>query len=84
MMTRNQARMQAAHGFWGRHDRAQRKRDAELERHAEHFRTDPAEHVRIWEAFDGLARILGRDKALAAWTRDVRSDVQSAAEDEKR
>jgi hypothetical protein len=73
MMTRNQARMMtrndAARGFWGRHDRKQRAREAELERAAEHFRTDPAEHVRIWDAFKALADILGRDKALAAWLR---------------
>jgi hypothetical protein len=53
--------------FWGRHDRAQRKRETEYERNIAILREEPSEHVRIWEAFDALAKILGRDAAMAAW-----------------
>ena len=55
--------------FWEEHDRKQRAREAALERETEHLRADPAEHVRVWDAFSILANILGREKALAAWVR---------------
>lgn len=69
-MTRHQARMsRPARSFWGRHDRKQREREAELERAAEHFRTDPAEHVRIYECFKLVADLMGREAAMAAWVK---------------
>lgn len=64
-MTRNQAAIR----FWGRHDAAQRLRDAEAERFSLARLADCTSHVEVWELFEGLVRILGRDRALAAWSR---------------
>jgi hypothetical protein len=68
-MTRHQARMsQPARRFWGLHDAKQRAREAVLEREAEHYRTDPNEHVRLYECFQTLVNVMGdRDAAMRAW-----------------
>ncbi len=64
-MTRNQA----ACLFWGREALRQARREAARERLEIARAGDCTEHVKVWELFEGLARLLGRERALAAWTR---------------
>lgn len=58
-----------ARSFWARQDRARAKREAELARTAQVLRADEHEHVLVWESFQMLANLLGRDRALMAWVK---------------
>ncbi len=73
-MTRNEA----ACRFWARQDAAQRKRDAEHERNIMNADRCTA-HVEVWEAFEGMARLLGRERAHVIWMRDMAEARTSSA-----
>lgn len=64
-MAKTTTRNEAAVCFWARQDRAQRARDAQHERYALARLADCRSHVEAWELFEGFARLLGRERALA-------------------
>lgn len=72
-MTKRMTQNDAARRFWGRHDAAQRRRDAEHERHIIARGGDCTAHVELYELVAGLARLLGWERAVEIVMRDLKS-----------
>lgn len=64
-MKKRMTENQAAVAFWARQDKAQEARDAQRERDIINAAFDCTSHVAKWELFEGPARLLGRERALA-------------------
>jgi hypothetical protein len=63
--------------FWSGVDAREQARAKRLARNREIERADPQAHVELWDTVAGLAKILGRDRAVAIVCRDLASPNES-------
>jgi hypothetical protein len=79
-MTRNGGALR----HWARVDAAREKREAMLSRNRLIERADPQAHVEMWEVVEGLARIIGWDRAYARVCADLAVPSNGEDSGEKR